>query len=176
MCVCVCVCRGWWRKGELRRPRRCDTTTTIRGLRSYTPWLRGSKGYFQAQGLAPGGRCTVVRANGLCAQATTRHSGQGRWMGSNSIPRVPPYATSLSLQGEPADIGKRRSRPTRRTRGSGDRVGIPKSSPKGTSSGRRARPTGRAVSSERLVGWDWVVETRGRFLMVLRNNAGSVCR
>ena len=57
MCVCVCVCRGWWRKGELRRPRRCDTTTTIRGLRSYTPWLRGSKGYFQAQGLAPGGRC-----------------------------------------------------------------------------------------------------------------------
>ena len=52
--------------------------------------------------------------------------------------RVLHYVTSLSLQGEPADTRKGGSRPARRTRGSGDRFGIPKPSPQA-----EARPTGR---------------------------------
>jgi len=39
--------------------------------------------------------------------------------------------------------------PLRRTRGAGDRFGIPKPSPMA-----EARPTGRAVSGERLGDWD----------------------
>jgi hypothetical protein len=38
--------------------------------------------------------------------------------------------------------------------GSGGRFGIPKPSPKGKSPGQRQRPTGRAVSRERLGDWD----------------------
>jgi hypothetical protein len=53
---------------------------------------------------------------------------------------LPLRATSLSLQCEPADTGQGGSCPARRTRGSGDRFGIPKPSlPKGEGTSHGAR-------------------------------------
>ena len=87
---------------------------------------------------------------------TARRRGrQESWDGLGSIPVVFPLGMSghlcPTLQGELADIGKGRSRLPRRkfTRGSRDRFGIPKPSPKGGGTSQV-----RAVSRERLGDWD----------------------
>jgi hypothetical protein len=69
------------------------------------------------------------------------------------VTRVPPRATSLSLQEEPTGIGKGCSRPTRRTRGSGDRSWIPKPSPQGGGTSHGARRL-----QERQGDWDGPME------------------
>jgi hypothetical protein len=76
-------------------------------------------------------------------------------------------ATSLSLQEEPADIGKGLFRPalvagdkelcTRScsNKHTGDRIGMPETFAKAEA---EACPTGRPVSKERLGDWDGVME------------------
>ena len=98
---------------------------------AYEPWSLSSRDLSLA--------CSLARSLSLARAHTLLSVVFSPGMAGHPCPTV--SATSLSLQGALADTGNGRSRPARRTRGSGDRFGIPKPPPLG------------GGSKERLGGW-----------------------